>query len=83
MMKAADLCPDYKVFITPVKQVFERQGGLTDEEFAGRLIVLSETDKQFFIPAISINGSLYSKTGIKVLSDGETEMFIQEGKAAK
>jgi hypothetical protein len=77
LMAAFDLCPPYKVFAEPMDHDFERVGTDTDA-FACRLIRGSQLDEssEFWIPAVVLNGKIYSSPEIKVISDGKREMFL-------
>jgi hypothetical protein len=80
-MKAADLCPPYKVFITD-KQRMEIEGKASKwnkrsiKKSIMKLIELSKEQENFWIPVIECNDVLYVSEGIKILSNGEHEMFI-------
>ncbi len=82
LMKAADLCPDYKVFVTIVEEEIKRKGIDPDETFIRRLIELSKSEKKYWIPAIIHEGLIYAAEGIKEISDGEKIMFIDRGVTA-
>jgi hypothetical protein len=77
-MSAVDLCPEYKVFVDIVRVEYKRIGGEEDEEFARRIIGLSKSNKEgdYWIPAISFNDKMWVADGIKVISDGRSEMFV-------
>ena len=78
LMKAADMCPDYKVFIEkrtiPIKTTSN-----VDEAYIYRLIELSKTQPELegsWIPAIEFCGVLYVDESIKEISDGTHVGFV-------
>lgn len=81
-MAAVDLCPSYKVFVKPIEQETERKGVGSDEDFINRIIQLSKSEKDYWIPAVKYNGFVYADEGIREISDGNKIMFIQQGVAA-
>ena len=81
MMTAFDLCPAYKVFVTPMEQDIERKGTDSDEAFILRLIEFSKAEADYWIPALLHNGKLYAAEGIKEISDGKTIMFVNRKEA--
>lgn len=79
-MKAADLCPDYKVFVTGKEAVSFKTKTLVNEQYFMRIIEKSKSQKDFWIPAIEHDGTLYISPEIMELSDGSKVAFV--GKAA-
>ena len=76
MMTAFDMCPAYKVFVTPKEEEIERKGNDSDKDFILRMIDFSKSLKGYWVPAIMHDGRLYVAEGIKEISDGETIMFV-------
>ena len=76
MMRAFDLCPDYKVFTSPAEEKIERKDIDPDEEFIRRLITLSTLQKDFWISAAHHDGTLYAAPGIREISDGQRIWFV-------
>lgn len=77
LMSAFDLCPSYKVFVSPVDAEIEREGTNSEESFILQLIEFSKTRKDYWVPAIDHNGFLYAADGIKEISDGNHIMFVK------
>lgn len=80
LMKAFDLCPDYKVFVTGKEEVSFKTKTLVDEAYFLRIIEKSKSQKDYWIPAIQHDGTLYVSPEIMELSDGNKCAFV--GKAA-
>ena len=79
LMKAFDMCPDYKVFVSILEEDVERKGADSDKAFIKRIIEGSQKYPDFWIPAAVYNGVFYAAEGIKILSDGQKEMFLPAG----
>jgi hypothetical protein len=77
LMKAADLCPVYKVFVREEKLQFQTTTKI-DGEYIMNLINVSREGKDIWIPAIQWNGKFYVADGIKELSNGESVCFAGE-----
>lgn len=77
MMQAMDLRPDFKWFVTPTKVSFSSTKDITPEYF-DQIIEKSRSGEEFWIPAISYMGNWFQDPGVKILSDGKTEMFITQ-----
>jgi hypothetical protein len=82
MMAAFDMCPAYKVFVSMIVSEVERVGTDSDEEFFKRLISLSRKEKDYWIPAISHNGVLYTADEIREISDGNHSVIIPKAVTA-
>lgn len=75
LMAAFDLKPDYKWFVTPLKVTFEPDQPPTEEMFR-QMIEQSKTLDDEWILAIRYMDNLFADPSVKVLSDGEMEMFL-------
>ena len=76
MMVAADLCPPYKVFVTPIEDDVVRNGTDSDQAFVERIIKHSKAEKDYWIPAVMCNGMMYVDASIKEISDGHRSVFV-------
>ena len=81
LMKAFDLCPDYKVFIEqPVNVKFTRAGTDSDEVFISKVINKSKiSDTIEWIPAVIYKGLFYVAEGIREISDGVNSYVFHPG----
>ena len=77
MMKAFDLCPDYKVFASPQEMDMERKGTDSDTDFAQRIINMSKKEDRYWIPVVVLNGYMYVDEGIREVSNGHKVMFVR------
>ena len=79
-MKAADMKPEYKWYITPRKVTFETSTPITDDYFR-KIMDLSkkmQEENGYWIPAIKFGGRMYAHKDVKQLSDGNRMGFINE-----
>lgn len=78
MMKAFDLCPDYKVFVSRKELVSYRTMSKVDDVYVRSLIEKSRDQKDFWIPAIQFGGRMFVADGIMEISDGNKTGFVRE-----
>lgn len=77
-MKAFDMRIDCKQFIEPREAIFTmKPGRVIDEEFFMNLITKSKDLMEgYWIPAIKYQDNFFYHPEVKVLSDGQKEMFL-------
>lgn len=80
LMKAFDLCPDHKVYVTGKQRVSFKTKLLVDETYIQQMIEKSRSNADFWIPAIEHDGVLHTAPELMELSDGNKVAFV--GKAA-
>lgn len=74
-MKAADLCPDHKVFTHPFK-VDISVPRIPLVEYLDRLLAVPHDDPEDWIAAVSTAGTIRVVKGIRELSDGQRILFV-------
>lgn len=78
-MEGADLRPDGKWYIQEIKETTFTTDAIIDKDYLLRIINTSKEKmvaNGFWVPAIKYNGALYAEESVRVLSDGNVEMFI-------
>jgi hypothetical protein len=81
MMRAFDLCPNYKVFVTEKENVTFRTSTRISKKYFLNIIEKSKADDKCWIPAIQHGGKLYVSPEIMELSDGNSVAFVRENAA--
>ncbi len=77
-MRAVDLRPDYKVYVTGKETVSFKTSTLVNKDYFMRIIEKSKSNHGFWIPAIEHEGVLYVSPEIMELSDGNKIAFVGE-----
>ncbi len=78
MMKGFDLKPDHKWFIYKQHCDFTTTTTINEQYFMD-IIEKSKAQEEFWIPVITYMGSVFNDPSVKVISDGDKEMFITGG----
>lgn len=76
-MRMVDLKPDCKWYVDVVETSFTTKTNVDDDYFMS-IIEKSKDGGDFWIPAIKYMDNLFFDPGVKILSDGNKEMFIQQ-----
>lgn len=74
-MESTGVKPKFKWFIKKAKTEMDVLE-IPDDRFFEDIIQNSKDCKEFWIPAISYNGKLFKDKEVKIISDGQKEMFI-------
>lgn len=79
-MKAFDLKPDCKWYVSPTSVNFKTNSIVNDQYFEDIIKASKEKfqEQGFWIPAIKYQNNFYRDSEVKILSDGEKEVFINE-----
>jgi len=75
VMRCCDMRPDYKWFIETHRATFTKHGEI-NEAFFMRIIEESKSEPDYWIPAIKFCDSFFVAQNVKILSDGNKEMFV-------
>ena len=81
-MKSFDMCPDYKVFVSAHKTTITTSSQV-DVAYLEKIIENSlerVNELGFWIPAIIFEEKLFAHKDIKILSNGDQELFIPQEK---
>lgn len=76
LMKAMDVCPDYKVFVTGKEDVSFKTKSLVNDGYWMNMIEKSKTQRDYWIPAVQHDGVMYVSPEIMEISDGNKNAFI-------